>query len=198
MVKQKALLIIDVQNDFCPGGALAVQNGDKVVPHLNRYLADFQKSKSPVLASRDWHPTRTKHFQEFGGPWPAHCVQGTPGAAFHPQLKINDHVIIISKGMDPEKDSYSAFQGVDSRGRSLEQVFQALGVQEIYVGGLATDYCVKSSALDALDRGFRVFLLRDGIKGVELKPGDSEQAVAQMLARGVELITYSKFKKQHR
>lgn len=187
-MKTKALLIVDVQNDFCPGGALAVKGGDEIVPVLNQYIKEFQRLKFPVLASRDWHPRVTKHFKEFGGLWPAHCVQETPGAAFHPLLNMNDKVQIISKGMDPEKDSYSAFHGFDPHGNSLLDVLKESAIGELYVGGLATDYCVKASVLDALNYGFRVFVLEDATKGVDLKPQDSKQAFKEMTVRGAKLI----------
>jgi len=119
MGAEKALLIIDVQNDFCPGGALAVPEGDKIVPVLNRYIELFLSKGLPIFASRDWHPEKTKHFKDFGGLWPKHCIQKTRGAEFHPGLKLPDKIIILSKGMDPEKDSYSVFQGADSQGKSF-------------------------------------------------------------------------------
>lgn len=183
-----ALLAVDVQNDFCPGGALAVAQGDRVVPVLNRYIEFFSKDKNPVIASRDWHPRRTKHFKEFGGPWPAHCVQNTLGAAFHPALKLSAQTIVVSKGMDPDKDSYSAFQAVDERGRPLREILNDLGVKELWIGGLATDFCVKASVVDAL-KHFRVNLLMDAIRGVDLNPGDSQKAVEEMLTAGALEMT---------
>ena len=183
-----ALLIVDVQNDFCPGGALAVNDGDKVVAVLNRYIAAFVKQGSPVIASRDWHPRQTKHFKEFGGPWPVHCVQDTPGAAFHPRLKLPPAAIIVSKGMDPDKDSYSAFQAIDEKGRALLDILRDAGVAELWVGGLATDYCVKASVLDAL-KHCKVKLLIDAIKGVDIHPGDSKKALAEMIKAGAVKIT---------
>ena len=189
-----ALLIVDVQNDFCPGGALAVNDGDKVVAVLNRYIAVFVKQGSPVIASRDWHPRQTKHFKEFGGPWPVHCVQDTPGAAFHPRLKLPPAAIIVSKGMDPDKDSYSAFQAIDGKGRVLLDILRAAGVRELFVGGLATDYCVKASVLDAL-KHFKVKLLVDAIKGVDIQPGDSRKAVEEMLTAGAREMTLGQISK---
>ncbi len=179
----RALLVVDVQNDFCPGGALAVAQGDRVVPVLNRYIEIFSKDKNPVIASRDWHPRQTSHFKEFGGPWPVHCVQNTPGAAFHPALKLPSQAIIVSKGMDPEKDSYSAFQAVDERRRPLWDILKELAVQELWIGGLATDYCVKASVLDALQH-CQVRLLADAVKGVDLHPGDSQKAMEAMIKAG--------------
>ena len=185
---RRALLVVDVQNDFCPGGALAVVQGDEVVSILNRYIGIFSKDKNPVIASRDWHPRQTKHFKEFGGVWPVHCVANTPGAAFHPDLKLPVRAIVVSKGMDPGKDSYSAFQAIDTKGRSLKDILTDLGVQELWIGGLATDYCVKASVLDAL-KHFKVKLLVDAIKGVDIQPGDSRKAVEEMLTAGAREMT---------
>ncbi len=185
----KALLIVDVQNDFCPGGALAVPGGGNIVPVLNRYIAYFSRKKLPVFASRDWHPPRTQHFVSFGGKWPAHCIQGTRGALFHPALKLPRDAIQLYKGMYPDRDDYSALQAEDLGGRNLASFAQMMGIKELYVGGLATDYCVKESVLDALKKGLKVKLLTDGIKGVDLKPGDSEKAIARMVKAGARKIT---------
>jgi nicotinamidase/pyrazinamidase len=189
MKRRKALLIVDMQNDFCPGGALAVPEGDKVVPAINKYIKIFQKQKAPVLATRDWHPVRTKHFKDFGGIWPVHCVQGTPGAAFHPKVKLPKNAILLYKGMDPQKDAYSAFQAEDATGTGLPKLLSLLGVKELYIAGLATDYCVRSSAVDALKHGLKVKLLSDAIKGVNLKAQDSEKAIKEMVKRGAKRIT---------
>lgn len=183
-----ALLVVDVQNDFCPGGALAVAQGDRVVPVLNRYIEIFSKDKNPVIASRDWHPAKTKHFKDFGGLWPIHCVQNTLGADFHPSLKLPAQTIVVSKGMDPDKDSYSAFQAVDGRGRPLLEILNDLDVKELWIGGLATDYCVKASVLDAL-KHFKVNILVDAVKGVNIKPDDSQKAMDEMIKSGVIKIT---------
>lgn len=191
---KKALLIVDVQNDFCPGGALAVPGGDKIIPNLNKYIKIFAAKKLPIFASRDWHPNKTKHFKKFGGVWPKHCVQNTKGVQFHPKLTLPKETIIISKGMDPEKDSYSAFQAEDTNGMFFLTLLKYLGVQELYVGGLATDYCVKSSVIDALRNGFRVRLLMDGIKGVNLKAKDSDEAIKEMLNSGAKKATLTNLK----
>lgn len=185
----KALLVVDLQNDFCLGGALAVPEGDKVVPVLNRYIAIFVKHRWPVFASRDWHPRLTRHFQEQGGSWPAHCVQGTPGARFHPGLCLPQDAVIISKGMDPESDSYSAFDGVDERGMPFLRRLQGSGITELYVGGLATDYCVRHSVLEACRAQFKVYLLMDAVKGVNLAADDARKAVAEMAEAGAYQIT---------
>ncbi len=185
---KKALLVVDVQNDFCPGGALGIKDGDKIVPLINEYIGIFTAEKLPVFVTRDLHPQKTKHFKKFGGVWPVHCVENTPGAAFHPKLKIPKTAIIVSKGMDPGKDSYSAFQAEDASGMSLVNLLKVIGIEEIYVAGLATDYCVKYSTLEAIKNGFRVKVLIDAVKGVDLKPGDSEKALKEMIKMGAELI----------
>ena len=179
---------MDVQNDFCPGGALAVPEGDKIIPNLNKYIKIFWQKKLPIFASRDWHPKKTKHFKKFGGVWPVHCVQNTKGAAFHTKLKLPKEAIILSKGMDPEKDSYSAFGGQDTNGMEFLTLLKYLGVQQIYIAGLATDYCVKFSSLDAIKFGFKVRLLTDAIKGVNLKTNDSLEAIKEMMKQGVKKI----------
>lgn len=184
MELKSALLIVDVQNDFCPGGALAVSEGDEIIPVLNRYIELFSKNRLPIFASRDWHPRVTKHFREFGGRWPKHCVQNTKGARFHPDLKLPKDAIILSKGMDPDKESYSAFHALDSNGVEFLKLLDTFGIEELFVGGLATDYCVKFSVLDALRLGFKVNLLTDAIKGVNLKPKDSEEAIREMIRHG--------------
>lgn len=184
-----ALLIVDVQNDFCPGGSLPVPEGDQVAPVLSDYARRFAEAGLPVILSRDWHPAQTRHFTTGGGQWPPHCIQRTQGAQFHPDLHIPEGAIIVSKGMDPDADSYSAFDGVTDDGRSLAEVLRDLGVRRLFVGGLATDYCVRHSALGALDEGLAVVLLTDAMRGVDLQPGDSERALAELRARGATEAT---------
>ena len=188
MSRKPALLVVDVQNDFCPGGALGVPDGDRIVPHVNRMIDLFERRGLPILATRDWHPRVTKHFKEFGGAWPPHCIEGTKGARFRPDLRLPKDAIILSKGMDPEQDSYSGFQAYNGQGRDLESVIRDLGVDEVYLCGLATDYCVRATALDATRRGIRVRVLGDAIKGVDLKPGDSDAAIREMRAAGVPFV----------
>ncbi|WP_243371888.1 bifunctional nicotinamidase/pyrazinamidase [Geotalea sp. SG265] len=188
---KSALLIVDVQNDFCPGGMLAVAEGDRVVPVLNIYGELFSSEGLPVFASRDWHPTETTHFKAYGGIWPVHCVRGSKGAEFHPLLKLPREAIVISKGMDPARDDYSAFDGVDDTGLPLPELLRRLGVGRIFMGGLATDYCVKETALAALRQGFAVTVLEDAVRGVDLQPGDSERAMAEMQAAGAETANLS-------
>jgi nicotinamidase/pyrazinamidase len=187
MEKTVALLIVDVQIDFCPGGSLAVPEGDAIIPVINRYIELFRKKGLPVIASRDWHPPVTGHFRQFGGLWPPHCVQGSEGARFHPRLKLSADATVISKGMDPKKDDYSAFQAVTEQGAPLPDLLDELGIERLYIGGLATDYCVRASALEGLKQGFSVTLLKDAVKGVDLKPGDSARALRELAKAGAEL-----------
>jgi nicotinamidase/pyrazinamidase len=184
-----ALVVVDLQNDFCPGGALAVQSGDAIVPVLNRYLGRFKSAGAPVFLTRDWHPPVTRHFKAYGGVWPPHCVQGTRGAEFHPGLTPPHGAVVVSKGMDPEQDAYSAFQAEDPSGRPLSAVLAERGVRRLYVGGLATDYCVRASALDGLREGFEVVLLTDAIGAVELQPGDGARALDEMQGAGARFAT---------
>ncbi|HEY7588906.1 MAG TPA: bifunctional nicotinamidase/pyrazinamidase [Thermoplasmata archaeon] len=186
--RKLALVVVDIQNDFCPGGALAVPDGDRVLPRANQAIEMFERRGLPVLATRDWHPRVTKHFKEFGGAWPSHCVQGTKGARFHPTLRLPRNVTILSKGMDPEQDSYSGFQALTSNGRDLESVLHDLGVDEVFLCGLATDYCVRATGLDALRRGIRLRVLEDAIKGVDMRPGDSEAAIKELKHAGAIFI----------
>ena len=186
-----ALVVVDVQNDFCPGGALGVTDGDAVVPILNMYAERFRAAGAPVFASRDWHPARTKHFQSGGGVWPPHCVQGTPGAAFHPALALPAGVTIVSKGMDPGDDAYSCFQAETEDGLPFAAALGECGASRLFVGGLATDYCVRATVLDALKEGFEVVLLEDASRAVDLKPGDGERAMAEMIAAGARSVRLS-------
>ncbi|MFZ4857304.1 MAG: isochorismatase family protein [Desulfuromonadaceae bacterium] len=180
MKKGKALLIIDVQNDFCPGGALAVPGGDRVVGPLSRIAAAFAAAGLPVLASRDWHPAVTTHFSGFGGVWPPHCLQQSFGAAFHPALQLPKGALLISKGSEPDSDSYSVFDGQSADGCRCGEILAELDVGHLYVGGLATDYCVRSSVLDAIKAALDVTVLTDAIAGVEISEGDSEKALQEM------------------
>ena len=176
------LLVVDVQNDFCPGGSLAVTDGDQVVPVLNRQIEAFLEARRPVFASRDWHPAQTTHFVEAGGAWPAHCVQGTRGAEFHPDLRLPPEVVVVSKGMGPEEDSYSAFEARDEAGRMLGDLLADRGVRRLYVGGLATDYCVRHSALDGCAAGLEVVVLMYSIRGVDLQSCESYRALPYLHA----------------
>jgi len=184
-----ALILVDVQNDFCPGGTLAVPDGDRVVAPLNRAAAAFAAAGLPVLASRDWHPPHTGHFQAYGGLWPVHCVQGSAGADFHPDLQLPAGTLLLSKGIDERLDGYSAFDGITAAGATLAEVLAAQGVDHLVIGGLATDYCVRATALDARERGLAVTVLIDAVAGVDLQPGDSDRALAAMHRAGTRLRT---------
>lgn len=184
--KGDALIVVDVQRDFCPGGALPVPRGDEVIPVLNEYLERFRRAGAAIYATRDWHPPNHKSFREYGGEWPPHCIQGTEGAEFHPNLKLPGDTLIISKATEPDKEAYSGFEGTN-----LKESLESRGVKRVFVGGLATDYCVKSTVLDALKYGFDVFLLVDAVRGVDLQPGDSERAIEEMVRRGAKKITLS-------
>ncbi|KPV40304.1 hypothetical protein AN478_09440 [Thiohalorhabdus denitrificans] len=173
------LLLVDVQNDFCPGGSLAVPEGDEVVPVLNRWIALAREAGIPVYASRDWHPETHISFRERGGPWPPHCIQETRGAAFHPDLQLPEDAAIISKGMDPERDQYSAF---DDTG--LAERMRDAGVERLWVGGLAQDVCVRASVVDGAREGFEVHLLLPATRPVDATPGDGDRAVEDMQEAG--------------
>lgn len=189
MLSKDGLIVVDVQNDFCPGGALAVKDGEQVVPILNGYIDQFTKAGLPIFATRDWHPAKTSHFNTGGGPWPPHCIQGSKGAEFHPDLKLPPDTAIVSAGMGPDEDGYSGFLGVDDGGVKLVDLLRQRGVERIFVGGLATDYCVKHTVLDGLRENFKVVLLTNAVRGVNLKPGDAERAIAEMRHAGAEIAS---------
>lgn len=185
--RSPALLVVDVQNDFCPGGALAVPHGDDVIRVLNRLAAHVSALGFPVYASRDWHPASSRHFHVNGGRWPVHCVAGTEGARLHPDLDLPPGTLIVTKGVTPDEDGYSAFDG-DIAGRgSLLADLRARGVTDLIIGGLATDYCVRASALDARREGFDVMVVTDAVRAVDLQPGDGDRALEEMKAAGVTL-----------
>lgn len=187
-VPRAALLVVDVQNDFCAGGALAVPEGDRVVEPVNRLLAAWAAARAPIFASRDWHPRESSHFSGRGGQWPVHCVADTPGAAFHPRLLLPDAALVVSKGQAPDGDGYSAFDGTLPAGETLETALAERNVAHLTVCGLATDYCVRASVLDARARGLAVSVVREAIAAVNLKPGDETGAVAEMRAAGADLV----------
>jgi len=186
-----ALLVVDVQRDFCPGGALAVKSGDEVIPGLNLVIEAFERRRLPIFFTRDWHPVDHLSFRGRGGIWPPHCVQGTLGAELHPNLRIPATATIISKGTSRDAEAYSGFQGTD-----LEERLRGLGVDEIFLGGLATDYCVRESTLDALKAGFSVTVIEDCIRPVNAKPGDGDRALADMRRAGARSAKSSEVVKQ--
>ena len=188
-----ALIVVDVQNDFCRGGSLAVPDGDAVVPVLNRYMERAHAAGIPIIASRDWHPEKTAHFAAFGGTWPVHCVQGTHGAAFHAGLRLPPETLIASTGMSAKDEGYSALEGQLPDGSGVLDALRERGVTRIHAGGLATDYCVRATVLGALAAGFEVFLLRDASRAVDVAPGDGDRAMAEMLAAGAKEETAANF-----
>jgi len=181
--KHTALVVVDVQKDFCPGGALAVREGDKVVPVLNKYIEKFRKAGAPIIFTRDWHPSSHSSFRDQGGPWPQHCIRNTQGAKFHPDLAKPRPEEIVSKA-DKKDEAYSFFQGTELAGKLRQR-----GIRRLLVGGLATDYCVKETVLDGLKYGFEVYHLDDASRGVNVKPDDSERALQEMTAKGAKRIT---------
>lgn len=181
-----ALVIVDVQNDFLPGGSLAVPEGNAVAEALNRYIDVFVKHDLPIYATRDWHTSDHCSFQPQGGPWPPHCVAASSGADFAPQLRLPVNAIIISKGTGSHQDAYSGFEGTD-----LAEQLRAMDVRRLFIGGLATDYCVLNTVRDALSHRFAVLLLEDAIRAVNAQPDDGNKAIAEMQQRGAVPITLS-------
>lgn len=178
-----ALILVDVQHDFLPGGSLAVEDGHAVIGPLNDAIAAFGAAGLPVVATRDWHPSDHMSFAEQGGPWPPHCVADTEGAQFEESLQIPADAIIVSKASRQETDAYSGFEGTD-----LHQRLQALGVSRVYVGGLATDYCVLNTVLDARRLGYGVVLLTDAVRAVNVDPADGQRALQQMIEAGADAL----------
>ena len=178
------LLVTDIQNDFLPGGRLAVAGGDEVVPVLNRYIEVFVARGLPVYATRDWHPPGHCSFYEQGGPWPVHCVQDTSGSAFADALTLPPDTTVISKATRLDQEAYSSFQGTD-----LGERLRAAGIRRVFIGGLTTDYCVLNSVKDARALGFEVFVLADAIRAVDVQPGDGRRAEEEMRRAGARFIT---------
>src|SRR5215471_4981514 len=183
--RSDALVLVDIQNDFCPGGALAVPEGDQIVVVVNRIAPLF----SYVAATEDWHPENHISFKEQDGPWPPHCVQGTMGAELHPALDRSGIDLIVRKGNRPDRDTFEGLQALNESGDSLDEILKSKGVDSIYVAGLATDYCVKATVLDALKKGFRVFAVTDAMRAVNPQPGDDARALEEMKAAGADLLT---------
>jgi nicotinamidase/pyrazinamidase len=181
--KGDALIVADVQNDFLPGGSLEVAHADEIVPLLNRYVRAAKRKMLPIFAIRDWHPANHCSFRSQGGSWPPHCVAGSAGAAFAPTLELPSSVDVISKGSELHRDAYSGFQGTD-----LEARLRARGVDRIFVGGLATDYCVLETVKDATARGFEVGVLTDAIRAVDVQQGDGARAEREMARLGAHPV----------
>jgi len=188
ITQKDALIIVDVQEDFLLGKSLPVPEGEEVIPVLNDYINLFKSANAKVFATRDWHPPNHVSFKPFGGPWPPHCVQETEGAKFHPDLKLPADVTVISKATDPKRESYSGFDGT-----TLADDLRKSAVSRVFVGGLATDYCVKNTVLDGLASGFDMVLLSDATRGINMKFDDSEKAVSEMRAKGAKTSTLEDF-----
>jgi len=174
-----ALIVVDMQNDFCPGGALPVEGGHDVVTVLNRWISAAERTGALVVASRDWHPKGHASFKDQGGDWPPHCIQDTRGAEFHPDVQLPDDALIITKGDDIDRDQYSAF---DDTG--LADRLRSRNIQRVWVGGLAQDVCVRATVLDGLDEGFEIHLIREATRAVNANPGDGDRALDEMRQAG--------------
>lgn len=181
-----ALIVVDVQRDFLPGGRLAVTGGHEVVPVLNDYIGRFQRHGLPVVATRDWHPRDHCSFDAQGGPWPPHCVQDSDGAAFADELELSEDAVVISKGTRQESDAYSGFDDTD-----LLAHLRQRRVARLFIGGLATDYCVRATVTDGLEAGFDVVLLRDAVRAVGVKPTDEAEALAAMRDAGAQSMEFA-------
>jgi nicotinamidase/pyrazinamidase len=179
-----ALIVVDVQRDFLPGGPLGVPAGDEVIAPINRAVGMFERAGLPIFYTRDWHPPNHVSFKARGGPWPRHCVAHTEGAAFAPTLRVPPSAVIVSKATTPDRDAYSAFQDT-----TLASQLRAAGVRRLYLGGLATDYCVKATVLDAKREGFDVKVLADAVRAVDVQPGDGQRALQEMQQSGAQLTT---------
>jgi nicotinamidase/pyrazinamidase len=182
-----ALIVVDVQRDFCPGGALPAPGGDGVLPAVNAYLSDAQALDLPIYASRDWHPAVTTHFKQYGGEWPPHCVKDSKGAEFHPQLELPPRTIVITKGEDPARPGYSAFDGHTSGGAALLDDLRGKGIDTLFICGIATEYCVKATTLDALRDGLQAIVLTDAVAPIDAHPGDADRALTEVQQQGARI-----------
>jgi nicotinamidase/pyrazinamidase len=183
----EALLVVDMQRDFMPGGALAVPEADALVPRINHYIDHFTAVGTPIYLSRDWHPPDHCSFREQGGRWPPHCIAGTPGAEFARGLRVPESAVVVSKAATSTEDAYSAFERT-----SLATLLQSRGVRHLWVAGVATDYCVRASVLDARRLGLHVTLLVDAIRGVDVQAGDADRALAEMVAAGADAHSWAR------
>lgn len=176
----EALVVVDFQNDFVPGGALPVPGGDEIAPRVRELIESGRFDL--VVATRDWHPPDHRSFAEHGGPWPPHCVQGTPGAELHDSLPRDRVDAVVDAGREPDAEGYSGFEDTN-----LAELLRERGVDTVTLVGLATDYCVKHTALDALREGFDVVVDRKGVRGIDVSPGDVERALAEITAAGARV-----------
>lgn len=186
LTTKDALIVVDMQNDFMPWGALPVPDADKIVPQLNTYIEAFSSRSLPVYFTRDWHPPDHISFKGHGGIWPPHCVQETEGAQFHKDLIIpKDNKFIISKGTSRDFDAYSGFQGT-----LLDSLLKERGIRRLFVGGVATNYCVKNTVIGGLNLGYEVFVLIDATKGVDVNAGDTDRALQEMMDSGAVVVAF--------
>ncbi len=181
-----ALILVDIQNDFCTGGSLAIPDGEAVVGPANALIEHAGRQGWPVFLTRDWHPPNHVSFQAAGGPWPPHCVANTDGARFHPELKIPRDAVIVSKATSQNSDAYSGFEGTD-----LNVHLEADGAEQLIIAGLATEYCVKNTVLDGLEAGYSVDVVREGIRAVNVEPDDEQKALNEMKRSGARIATLS-------
>ncbi len=188
LTSSDALLITDIQNDFLPGGALPVPEGEEIIPVLNEYARVFANAKAFVFASRDWHPANHCSFKQQGGPWPPHCVQDTKGADFSSKLKLPKNAVVVFKATDPMRESYSVFDG-----STFAKELKERKIQRLFVGGLATDYCVLNTVLDARKLGYQTVVLMDATRGINTAPGDVDKAVESMVKCGALQATTADF-----
>ncbi|MEM4409602.1 MAG: nicotinamidase [Candidatus Caldarchaeum sp.] len=186
--KEDALIIVDLQNDFCAGGALEVPGANQVIPIINTYIEKFKSAGGRIFATRDWHPRNHSSFKSMGGPWPPHCVQGTHGAKIHSDVKLPFEAEIVNKGVGREQEGYSGFEAT-----GLAEELRARGIKRLFIGGLAIDYCVKHTVLDGLNNGFEVVYLDDASRGVEVSPGDVKKAIREMAEKGARIATLKDF-----
>jgi nicotinamidase/pyrazinamidase len=184
-----ALIVVDLQNDFLPGGALAVPEGDRIISPLNDIIKIFQDKNLPLFFTRDWHPPHHSSFLESGGNWPVHCVKDTNGAAFAAGLTIPVSASIISKASEPDTDEYSGLMGFDDDGNRLDEILKRETIRRVVIGGLATDYCVLNTVLDALDLGCEVYVVTDGVRAVNVKPDDGTRAMQDMTDKGARFVS---------
>ncbi len=207
---KRAFLVIDIQNDFCEGGSLAVPGASEIIPIVNNLIKKFKASGGLIVATKDWHPQTHKSFASNSGGavgeigelnglpqiwWPDHCVQNTAGSDFHPKLQKDYIDVIVYKGTNPEVDSYSSFfDNAKLEKTNLDVILKEKGINTIYIVGLATDYCVKFSALDGIDIGYDVYVVEDGCRGVNLSPDDSRNAIEEMKLKGAKIIKSSDIK----
>lgn len=175
----EALIVVDMQKDFMPGGALPVPRGDKIIPKVNECIKKFKKRGALIVATRDWHPENHISFKERGGPWPKHCVQGSEGAQF--VVELPEDTVIISKATEQDKEAYSGFEGTD-----LVEILRKRSVRKVYICGVATEYCVRATALDAVGHGFETYIITDAVRGIT--PKGEEEAMEELKEAGVKFV----------